>query len=455
MCTSKQNTQLIQALVDNEVIKKGHFVLKSGITSNIYIDLRLLTSSPKSMKLLASSLSNLVKEKSIDKTINHNKGKIHIVGCAYAGIPIASILSIYVDVSMLIVRKERKTYGTKSLIEGKYNQGDNVILIDDIITTGSSLIDNYNVLKDHGLNVICGLIVIDRRDGNINVDLPFDVHCLLSLNQINSQINDQMIGDTTIRIPRLVKKLNSFEKNNNVIGSKLCDIMIKKQSNLCLSCDLTTTKEILSLIDLIGQEICLLKIHYDIITDYNDAFVLELCSLKIKHNFLIMEDRKFVDIGHCTQMQLNNLMKPVQWFDMITVVPISGPDIIEVLAENFSQLQINCGMVLVREMSTRQNHLANNYDYQIMVDRFRTNKYVTGVVSQSDENSDIDFKMTPGVSFETGTDNKGQQYRTVEDAIQTGTDIIIVGRNIYSKKTDEEKLTTVNKFRETAWKLYN
>jgi orotidine-5'-phosphate decarboxylase len=168
-----------------------------------------------------------------------------------------------------------------------------------------------------------------------------------------------------------------------------------------------------------------------------------------------MEDRKFVDIGHCTQMQVNSLMRPVQWFDLITVVPVSGPDIIEVLAENFSQKKLDCAMMLVREMSTKHNHLSNNYEYKNMVDRYRTNRYVAGVVSQSNDENDYGFKMTPGVSFETGTDNKGQQYRTIEDAMQTGTDIIIVGRGVYAKKTDEEKLAAVNRFRETAWSLYN
>ena len=111
MSMKEQNT-LIKSFIDNGAIKTGNFILKSGITSNIYIDLRTLISSPVSMKLLASSLIDLMKEKSIDKIINNNKGKIHIVGCAYAGIPIASILSIYIDVSMLMIRKERKAYGT-------------------------------------------------------------------------------------------------------------------------------------------------------------------------------------------------------------------------------------------------------------------------------------------------------------------------------------------------------
>src|SRR5207253_7765863 len=133
---NNKQIKLIDEFVNNGVIKSGQFTLKSGLTSNIYIDLRMMISYPSSMKLLLSLIIDLMKQHNIDKLISTNQGKIHIVGCVYAGIPIASLLSVYTDLPMLIVRKERKTYGTKSLIEGKYNEGDSVILIDDIITTG-------------------------------------------------------------------------------------------------------------------------------------------------------------------------------------------------------------------------------------------------------------------------------------------------------------------------------
>jgi len=113
-------------------------------------------------------------------------------------------------------------------------------------------------------------------------------------------------------------------------------------------------------------------------------------------------------------------------------------------------------MILVREMSTRLNFLSNNNEYKNMVNEFRSNPYVVGIVGQDNElDSNAGLKMTPGISFDMKIDNKGQQYRTANDAIETGTDIIIVGRDIYNKQTNEDKLNTAKKFRNVAWNLYH
>ena len=79
---------------------------------------------------------------------------------------------------------------------------------------------------------------------------------------------------------------------------KILEIAIAKQSNLIASADVTTTKELLEFAEQVGPHIVALKTHIDIIADFDsDKTILPLKDLATKHNFLLMEDRKFGDIG--------------------------------------------------------------------------------------------------------------------------------------------------------------
>lgn len=75
----------------------------------------------------------------------------HICGVPYTALPIATLLSIKQQKSMLIRRKEAKAYGTKKLIEGKYSAGDSCLIIEDIITTGSSILETVSDLRADGI----------------------------------------------------------------------------------------------------------------------------------------------------------------------------------------------------------------------------------------------------------------------------------------------------------------
>ena len=109
------------------------------------------------------------------------------------------------------------------------------------------------------------------------------------------------------------------------VAKALFKIMELKQTNLCLAADLTKADEILNLVEKTGPYICLLKTHVDIIEDFSDGFVNSLKSLAEKYNFLIMEDRKFADIGNTVGLQYSKgIFKISEWADLVTVHSLPG-----------------------------------------------------------------------------------------------------------------------------------
>jgi uridine monophosphate synthetase len=81
------------------------------------------------------------------------------------------------------------------------------------------------------------------------------------------------------------------------LSAYLLQLMELKRSNLCLSADVTTSAELISLAEEVGDSICMLKTHADIISDFSDHTVHELKTIASKKRFLVFEDRKFADIG--------------------------------------------------------------------------------------------------------------------------------------------------------------
>lgn len=209
--------------------------------------------------------------------------------------------------------------------------------------------------------------------------------------------------------------------------TKLRAIFKNKKTNLAVAADLTKSQEILDLADKIGPEICLLKLHYDIITDFNQEFIKKLIFLKEKHNFLLFEDRKFADIGHTVQLQYKPI---VDWADLVNCHILPGPGIIEALRE--IGLPKGRGLVLLAQMSSRDHLLDKEYTAKAVEWAKRFKDFVIGFIAQEKICDDSDLLvMTPGVQMAEGGDRLGQQYNTPEAVIKRGANIIIVGRGIY------------------------
>lgn len=136
---------------------QGDFTLKSGSKSNFYLNLRHLVNTP-----------HLIRD--ISDVIKHYlpNDKFLLCGLPYAGIPYAMSVSILYDIPSIILRKQQKTHGLQNWIDGlEKTDIKKVVLIEDIISTGSSIESALPILEQHGLEVIKVICLVDRREPEI------------------------------------------------------------------------------------------------------------------------------------------------------------------------------------------------------------------------------------------------------------------------------------------------
>lgn len=253
-----------------------------------------------------------------------------------------------------------------------------------------------------------------------------------------------------------IKKLSFAERATvclNPSAQRLCQLMAEKQTNLCLSADVSCAAELLNLADKVGDEICLLKTHVDILSDFTTDFIKQLQYLADKHQFLIFEDRKFADIAHTVKQQYaGGIYRIVDWADIVNAHTVPGPGVIQGLRE--VGLAKKRGLLLLAEMSSTGSLARGAYTEASVAMAEEYPDFVMGFITQHQltENPGL-LHMTPGVqSDSSGGDGLGQHYISPEQAItKNGTDIIIVGRGIYQA---DDPVASAQHYRNLAWKAY-
>ena len=187
------NYAIAEGLLDAGCIQFGSFSLKSGIESPIYIDLRRLVGTPQLLSLVADAYIQILQKLSFD----------HLAALPYAALPIGAAISLQGGWPMIYPRKEVKTYGTKAAIEGVYQPGEKVVVIDDLISTGSSKFEGIEKLESAGLQVEDVVVLIDRsRDqGAELVERGYKLHAVLAITDLldyyeeTGQIDPEKIAD--------------------------------------------------------------------------------------------------------------------------------------------------------------------------------------------------------------------------------------------------------------------
>ena len=435
-----------------EIIKFGKFTLKSGIESHFYVDLRPLASDPKILKKLAEHLLEILpKDNKLDL----------ICGVPYAALPMATVMSLLSEIPLIMKRKEAKGYGTKKLIEGIYKQGQSCLLVEDVITSGKSLLETIAEVEKEGLKVSDIVVVLDRQQGGKELleQKGYRVHTLFTITEVVKILheageidNEQVAKIHDFLAGKQVKfeeeKRLSYEQKLEVVkhptAKKLLQIAINKKSNLIVSADVVTTSELLNLAEKVGQQIVALKTHIDIIKDFDhDKTILPLVDLARKHNFLLMEDRKFADIDSTQELQFSKGVYQIsKWADMVTSHLIAGKKSLECFK--------NVGVIAILGMSS-QGTLTDAHYQEEGLKIVEEQPNIMGCVAQRKINKEM-LLFTPGVSLEQAGDDKGQQYNTPDHVFHNlHTDFIIVGRGVYQAE-DAEKSS--RNYRKIGWEAY-
>lgn len=241
------------------------------------------------------------------------------------------------------------------------------------------------------------------------------------------------------------------------IAQDLLKIISTKKTNLCLAADTTKAVDILNAADTVGPYICVLKTHVDIIDDFSEKFVQSLQALAVKHNFLIMEDRKFADIGNTVQLQYSSGNFQIsQWAHLVTAHSLTGPSILDGLKSGLNGETDKRGVFLLAQLSSGGSLITDSYTENTMklVSNSSNADFIAGIVCQrSDVVQDPGLlQLTPGCKIDSTTDGLGQQYNTPEYVIkEKGADIAVVGRGILNAK---DMRTTAEKYRNQLWSAY-
>ena len=147
------NQDLIDALRESGAVQFGEFELAHGGTSEYYVDKYLFETDPDCLEVVADAFAARVDED--DK----------LAGVALGAVPLAAATSISAGVPYVIARKQRKEYGTGNVVEGRLEEGEEVVVLEDIVTTGTSLVDAVEALREAGATVERALVVVDREEG--------------------------------------------------------------------------------------------------------------------------------------------------------------------------------------------------------------------------------------------------------------------------------------------------
>jgi orotate phosphoribosyltransferase len=147
------NQELIDALRAAEAVQFGEFELSHGGTSDYYVDKYLFETDPDCLSLIADAFA--------DRLGTEEK----LAGVALGAVPLVAVTSAETGRPYVIARKQAKEYGTGNRIEGRLDEGERVVVLEDIATTGRSALDAVAALREAGAVVDRVLVVVDREEG--------------------------------------------------------------------------------------------------------------------------------------------------------------------------------------------------------------------------------------------------------------------------------------------------
>lgn len=165
--------RLVEALREADAVRFGEFELSHGGTSEYYVDKYRFETDPECLERIASAFAERVGDRTL-------------AGVALGGVPLASATSVATGNPYVVVRKGRKDYGTGNRIEGRFETGEVVVVLEDVATTGRSALEAARALREAGAVVNRVLVVVDREEGarGLLAEHDIDLEALLTASDL-------------------------------------------------------------------------------------------------------------------------------------------------------------------------------------------------------------------------------------------------------------------------------
>lgn len=183
-------------LHENKIIRFGDFTLASGKKSPYYVDLRLVPSYPHKFRKMVKYLQDeIIKDTGLDKFDS-------LVSVPTGGLVIASALAIEMVKPLIYVRSKPKDYGTSKSIEGKIWEGLKAVMIDDVATTGGSVVNGIKYLTEAKIIVEDAYVIVNRMEGAEEAlkEQGVTLHSITNVMQITKSLHEQnLVGDDVLQ----------------------------------------------------------------------------------------------------------------------------------------------------------------------------------------------------------------------------------------------------------------
>jgi orotate phosphoribosyltransferase len=153
-------SESLAAQIREAALLEGDFLLRSGRRSSYYLDKYRFGTRPDLLRPLGQAIAAAVRE--------HAPDAVRLAAPELGAVTLATAAALELDLPFVIVRGKPKEYGTANRIEGAFEAGDSVCLVEDVVTSGGAAIEAIEAVREAGMRVANAVCVVDREEGGVD-----------------------------------------------------------------------------------------------------------------------------------------------------------------------------------------------------------------------------------------------------------------------------------------------